>query len=425
MKKAIILVMVLLSIVGLVGCNQKKGITSGKGTYNPDQSEELENTQKDSQKIVKETLFVLMQIDDKEKRMLFQRADERGQQFYYQYDDNTQIYDKYKKPVEFSTLEPGDVVVLTLNSKKKKVNTMTMAKHVWKMEQITDFSVKENGEIASFRGKNYAWSDQVGIFSKDQQLMLDELTRMDILQITGVDRRILSVKVGTGHGTIAFQNTEKFIGGYALFGNVLAVQIQKDMKIPVRAGTILFSVMKDGVGGSKEIKVEENQNMILDLEAFSKETISKAQVTFQLIQEDAKLYINGSLIDHTKPIELNYGGYQVKVKSEKYDSWTRTLMVGSPKSTIVIDLDEVKASKDNETTKDKATNNKTNTTTKPNQNSSAVTGTGSRITNGSSATNTNPSGNSTTNNSTSTKLIDDILNALLGVKEKSTTKTEN
>ncbi len=426
MRKIRILIMILLTMCVVAGCTKEKGITSGKGTYNPDQTNEDEEDLEEESTASQETLFVLMQIDDQEKRLLLQRADEKGQQYYYQYDEFTKVYDKYKKVKEFSSLEPGDVVILSTDSKKKKVLSLTMAKHVWQMDQIIDLSVKANGEVASFKGKNYAWSDQIGIFWNDQQMTLEELTRMDILKITGVDRRILSVKVETGHGTVSFQNVDKFVGGYALFGNVLAVQIQKDMKIPLRAGSMLFSVMKDGIGGSKEMAIEENQNLVIDLEAFSNETIQKGQISFRLLQEDAKLYINGELVDTTVPIVLSYGGYQIKVKSDQYDSWTRTLMVGSKSSTIVIDLDEVEdAKKDTTSTGNTSSQSSTgsSTGTKPNTGTSAGvnTNTGSTITNG---TTTNNSTDTSTNTS-STKLIDDILSALLGIKEQSTTKTND
>ena len=433
MKKMRILIMILLTMCVVAGCTKEKGITSGKGTYNPDQTDEVEEDVQDESTSDRETLFVLMQIDDQEKRLLLQKADEKGQQYYYQYDEFTKVYDKYKKIKEFSSLKPGDVVILSTDSKKKKVRSLTMAKHVWQMDQIEDLTVKENGEVASFKGKNYAWSDQIGIFWNNQQMTLEELSRMDILTITGVDRRILSVKVETGHGTVSFQNVDKFVGGYALFGNLLAVQIQNDMKIPVRAGSMLFSVMKAGIGGSKEIALEENQNLMIDLEAFSNETIQKGQITFRLLQEDAKLYINGALVDATKPMELSYGGYQIKVKSDQYDSWTRTLMVGSKSSTIVIDLDEVEEAKKNATSTGNtssqsstgsSTGTKTNTGTNTGTSTGVKTNTGSTITNG--TTSNNSTGKTETATSTSsTKLIDDILNALLGVKEKSTTKTNN
>ena len=204
------------------------------------------------------------------------------------------------------------------------------------------------------------------------------------------------------------------------------MQIQKDMKIPLRAGSMLFSVMKDGIGGSKEMAIEENQNLVIDLEAFSNETIQKGQISFRLLQEDAKLYINGELVDTTVPIVLSYGGYQIKVKSDQYDSWTRTLMVGSKSSTIVIDLDEVEdAKKDTTSTGNTSSQSSTgsSTGTKPNTGTSAGvnTNTGSTITNG---TTTNNSTDTSTNTS-STKLIDDILSALLGIKEQSTTKTND
>lgn len=416
MRKIRILFVMFLTLLILGGCdNQGKGVTSGKGLYHPDKNEDV------VEKVVsvkEKDIFVVMEINQEEGSVLLQKGEDKIQQFSYLFDEKSLLYDKYKKLIQFDKLEVGDVVNLETDNTKQKIKTLTLSKQVWKIDDVSDLIVESNGEIASFRGKKYAWDDQVGIFFQKKQLTLEELSRMDLLQITGKDKKILSIKVTTGHGFVLFTNGEKFEGGYILLGNLLAVQIQKDLMLPIRAGKILLSVMKDGMGGSKEVEILENQKLEVDLGAFSQEVVGSGEVTFTLMQEGAKLYINGTIVDLTQPQRLNYGVYQIKVKAEGYDSWTRTLVVRSEKTTLVIDLDE---EKNTETTEKKSTTDsstdKTHTPTTP------TTPTAPTTTPSTTTTKT-PTTDVTTDTSKkdtfSTKLIDDLLNMLLGVKEKKT-----
>lgn len=397
----------LLTLLILGGCNnQGKGVTSGKGLYNPDEHKDV------VEKVIpvkEKDLFVVMVINQEEGSLLLQNDEDEIQQFSYLFDEKSILYDKYKKEIQFDQLEVGDVVSIETDNTKQKIKTLTLSKQVWKIDKVSDLIVESNGEIASFRGKKYSWDDQVGIFFQDKQLTVEELSRMDLLQITGKGKKILSIKVTTGHGFVTFTNGEKFQGGYILMGNLLAVQIQNNLVLPIRAGKILLSVMKDGIGGSKEVEILENQRLEVDLSSFSQEVIGSGEVTFKLVQGDAKLYINGTLVDPTQPQRLNYGGYQIKIKAEGYDSWTRTLVVQSEKTTLVIDLDEEGTAE--ETEKESTTDSSTGTTTTPKN-----------------PTTTTPTTNTTTDVTTdtdkkdtsSTKLIDDILNMLLGVKETET-----
>ena len=401
MRKIRILFVMFLTLLILGGCdNQGKGVTSGKGLYHPDKNEDV------VEKVVsvkEKDIFVVMEINQEEGSVLLQKGEDKIQQFSYLFDEKSLLYDKYKKLIQFDKLEVGDVVNLETDNTKQKIKTLTLSKQVWKIDDVSDLIVESNGEIASFRGKKYAWDDQVGIFFQNKQLTLEELSRMDLLQITGKDKKILSIKVTTGHGFVLFTNGEKFEGGYILLGNLLAVQIQKDLMLPIRAGKILLSVMKDGMGGSKEVEILENQKLEVDLSAFSQEVVGSGEVTFTLMQEGAKLYINGTIVDLTQPQRLNYGVYQIKVKAEGYDSWTRTLVVRSEKTTLVIDLDEKKSTTDSSTDKAHTPTTPTAPTTTP-----------------STTTTTDATTDTSKKDTSSTKLIDDLLNMLLGVKETET-----
>jgi len=413
MRKIRILFVMFLTLLILGGCdNQGKGVTSGKGLYHPDKNEDV------VEKVVsvkEKDIFVVMEINQEEGSVLLQKGEDKIQQFSYLFDEKSLLYDKYKKLIQFDKLEVGDVVNLETDNTKQKIKTLTLSKQVWKIDDVSDLIVESNGEIASFRGKKYAWDDQVGIFFQNKQLTLEELSRMDLLQITGKDKKILSIKVTTGHGFVLFTNGEKFEGGYILLGNLLAVQVQKDLMLPIRAGKILLSVMKDGMGGSKEVEILENQKLEVDLSAFSQEVVGSGEVTFTLMQEGAKLYINGTIVDLTQPQRLNYGVYQIKVKAEGYDSWTRTLVVRSEKTTLVIDLDEEKNTKTTEkkSTTDSSTD-KTHTPTTP----TAPTTTPSTTT--TKTPTTDVTTDTSKKDTSSTKLIDDLLSMLLGVKETET-----
>ena len=56
--------------------------------------------------------------------------------------------------------------------------------------------------------------------------------------------------------------------------------------------------------------------------------------------QGAKIYVDGSEIDYTSPVEITYGKHTLKVTADGYDTWTRTLYVNSKEATIQITIND-------------------------------------------------------------------------------------
>ena len=73
--------------------------------------------------------------------------------------------------------------------------------------------------------------------------------------------------------------------------------------------------------------------------------------------QGAKIYVDGSEIDYTSPVEITYGKHTLKVTADGYDTWTRTLYVNSKEATIQITIND-----DTDSSANDSSGTKTNST---------------------------------------------------------------
>ena len=63
-------------------------------------------------------------------------------------------------------------------------------------------------------------------------------------------------------------------------------------------------------------------------------------LTLSVVQENAKVFIDGVLTDYEKPIQLKYGAYQLTIEAKGQEDWSGKLVVNSPEADIKIDMEE-------------------------------------------------------------------------------------
>ena len=100
--------------------------------------------------------------------------------------------------------------------------------------------------------------------------------------------------------------------------------------------------------GTKNVTVERDQEVTVDMSEFK---ISKARigkVSFKINPYGADLYINGKATDYSKPITLNYGNHTLIVKLAGYKTFSGVLTVGQSEQEIEVNL--VPKSSDEEST---------------------------------------------------------------------------
>jgi len=117
----------------------------------------------------------------------------------------------------------------------------------------------------------------------------------------------------------------------------------------VGEGEHTLSVSKDGVGGSVEVEVKRNKEIIVDVGNFQGELEKYGSIRFKIQPEGAKLYIDGRAKLYDELVELAFGTYKIAIEAEGYVPYIGDLVVGETflRKTISLGLE---GEKEEETT---------------------------------------------------------------------------
>lgn len=346
-------------------------------------------------------------------------------QYYYYYGLTTGFFDKYGNHMSVSDIHQGDVVDISGADSDGKAKRIQKSDKVWTNDAVTNFSVDKDKSVLEIGNSSYRLGERTMIFSGSDVVDTDSLTAQDKLAVVGIDKDIVSISVTTGHGTLQLSNTSLFEGSFLQLGDRIFAEITKDMSLDVPEGSYTLAVANNGWGGSTDIEIKRGETTKVNLNDLKGEGPKKSSILFEVDVQGAKIYVDGSEIDYTSPVEITYGKHTLKVTADGYDTWTRTLYVNSKEATIQITINDNKDSlgSDSSGTKTNSTGSSQATAQTPsetaseradekdNQSTSQGSTTGSsQSTNSSRGTNNKSSDSS--KNSLTNKDISDYLSTL-------------
>lgn len=301
--------------------------------------QETESQQTESEELPKEELFLIVEHDMQEESMCVHSL-VTGQLYYYEYGFSTRFKDKYGSMTPAVGFTSGRVVTIAPRDKDGYLTEVQLSDAVWEYEKVRRFQIDEDKEIFTIADTKYSIQDEVKIFSNGKEIGFSDISNEDILTVIGRDRKILSIVVTTGHGTLSLKNTELFEDSFLQLNSNIFAMITPDMQMEVPEGVYTLKVANDGWGGSAQIEVVRGKTTEIDLDTLKGEGKKRGLVSFEVNAEDVKVYVDYQLIDHTKPIELVYGIHVLKVEAEGYDAWKKYLSVNSEEATLIIELTE-------------------------------------------------------------------------------------
>ena len=83
---------------------------------------------------------------------------------------------------------------------------------------VTRYSVDEEHSAFKIADTNYSYDEDLFVVSDGSPLQLSDLTALDTLRVVGIDKKIYSISVTTGHGSLKLVNTSVFDGSYIQVG---------------------------------------------------------------------------------------------------------------------------------------------------------------------------------------------------------------
>lgn len=329
-----LLALVIFTVfVALSGCGKKDdGPVSMKGYASGVEAATEEETQAEES-----SLYTVSGVDTTLSTMTFLNID-TGRYEQYSYTDGTIFKDRHGSLISAASMVPGKVVTLTLRDKDLILEKVEQSADAWEMDDIGKFSYNEEDKIFTIGDTKYSYDEELQVFSGDAAIELSAVTGQDTLRIQGIDRKVLSVSVTTGHGVIQLVNTQALEGGWLSLNHKNYYKITENMQLEVPEGTYELTVAGNGYGGSTEVAVTRNEQTSVDVDSIKGEDPKYCTLTFAVDVAGALMYIDGSQVDYTQPLQLQYGIHSIQITADGYDTWSKRLYVNSPEAQIEIAL---------------------------------------------------------------------------------------
>ncbi len=410
-----LLALVIFTVfVALSGCGKKDdGPVSMKGYASGVEAATEEEIQAEES-----SLYTVSSVDTTLSTMTFLNID-TGRYEQYSYTDGTVFKDRHGSLISAASMVPGKVVTLTLRDKDLILEKVEQSADAWEMDDIGKFFYNEEDKIFTIGDTKYSYDEELQVFSGDAAIELSAVTGQDTLRIQGIDRKVLSVSVTTGHGVIQLVNTQALEGGWLSLNHKNYYKITENMQLEVPEGTYELTVAGNGYGGSTEVAVTRNEQISVDVDSIKGEDPKYCTLTFVVDVAGALMYIDGSQVDYTQPLQLQYGIHSIQITADGYDTWSKRLYVNSPEAQIEIALsgDDTGST---ETGSTETAGNEEDTTVEHKHSDSTSDSSGTNSSSGSSSSDSDAYRKAlseiidtlTSNNNSSTSTLNQVVNSL-------------
>lgn len=283
-------------------------------------------------------------LNDIEQGLLQIRDLESNMVNTFTYGASSVITDQYK--MELPGEEVGEGMILNAEYRESDARLLqaNVPEDVWEYQDVSSFSFNNDLSMLELAGEKYKYSDQTFFSASGTEISPMELSDHDTLVVRGIGYQVFSVVRTTGHGYIRLKNYEDYIGGMAVVSNSIIVAISDSMLITAGTGTYRLTLTKKGMpSATKTVQVKNDEETVVNFADAKKAESNVGSIKFHIEPEGADLTINGTPVDYSEPVVLNYGRYRIVVSMTGYQTYSGFLDVASPSSPANIDLIEEKA----------------------------------------------------------------------------------
>lgn len=317
-----IILMMILICFSFSGCGEEDSNDVISGNEIPGSN----NAVTDDSEIPEDLLlFVVININVEDERIIVESINER-KKLVLTYTGGTSIKNRYGDEISIAKLVPGEIVELEYNRGTQKISKIEITDEAWEYTQVTEFELDVDYGILTTGSQNYSLDSVAVAFSNNLEIGLDEINEKDEITLKGYGNIIYSIIVTRGHGYIVLENTEGYLGGFIDIGNEIVTEIENGMVITAPEGTYMLTVTKNGSGGSQEIVVLRDAEIIVDISRLQT-ALEMGSIKFNITPSTAKLYIDGTYTNYTEPVSLSYGNHSFKIVKTGYNTLVGTINV--------------------------------------------------------------------------------------------------
>ena len=265
---------------------------------------------------------------------------DRNESRTFTYNGACTVADKYGNPMSMAQLKAGDIADFAYNSELERVGRINLTADAWSQETIRKYALNVKGRNVTIGEEVYSLSESAKAFSGGQAITLEEILRDDVLSFHGRGNTILSITVDKGHGYLNLTGEDNFLGGWIEVGQTLISSIQPDMLFTVPEGTYAVRMTVGDVEEIRLVTIERNKETVLDLSDVEFPQPVNGRVVFQIVPEDAEVYVDDQAIDTDLVVRLPFGIHRVTAEAAGYDTLSEYFEVEGELTTVKMSLTE-------------------------------------------------------------------------------------
>lgn len=257
----------------------------------------------------------------------------------FRYNGGTDVKNQYGKIVSMKAIKLGEIVDFTYDSKTNKLLSLNIDKDAWTYENVKKMKMDNTKRVIQLGNSRYGYTEGIVYVGDNEIIQLSDISSKDQLTVKGIGDTVYSITVTKGHGIIRFTNIDDFVGGTVYVGASTYKKVKSEpMNLIIREGSYKIVMQNGALIGTKEVKVERDKEITVDMSEFKITKARIGEVTFSVSPYGADVYIDGEAIDYSSPVSLSYGNHTILVSLSGYKSFSGILTVGQSKQEIEVNL---------------------------------------------------------------------------------------
>lgn len=292
--------------------------------------------------VERQVMAVVLSVEEDTITMLDVDTDE---EFSVSYSSESNIVDKYDKPILAKTLFKGQMVDVYLGEDDVLV-TLQISKTAWEYLAATSLLYNTSAQAIMYNKVKYPYTDRLLVLDGEEEINLTDLHKLDYVTIRGNEDKICVISRTRGHGYITLTGDSDYIGGMIYVGTSIIAEITENMVLPVKEGTFDVTVQKGNLSGTKRITIGKDQTVVFNVSEYGLPAAQMGRVTFDITPSDAILYVDGEETNHKETIQLTYGEHEIEVVLGGYTTYSGTITVDRTENAFAIKLSESSASEE-------------------------------------------------------------------------------
>lgn len=270
-------------------------------------------------------LLTLYNIETKEEHILT-------------YSKATVLTNRYDEAITIDKLVCGEIVEAVYEVETNTLVSCDITDQAWEYKKVSNWSMNKSNKTMTVGQQTYQYTNQLYAYSNNELVDINSLSSKDELTVKGINGQVYSIIVTKGHGYLSFTNYEAFQGGTLEVGYDIITKVEENMKLVLREGEYKLTFKKGSVEGVKYIRIQRNQDTIVDMGEYQTELVRSGKVKFDITPNGADLFIDNKEMNYDSEVELEYGEYNIRVVLSGYEEYNAKLTVGQAYETLYITL---------------------------------------------------------------------------------------